>query len=113
MNVGHKPLCWIGSSLADVRQFPEVACRRAGYELRRVQAGLSPSDFKPMKSVGPGVHEIRIHTELEHRILYVARFNKAIYVLHAFEKKSRQTPLRDLEIARRRLTEIYQRRQAR
>jgi len=53
-----------------------------------------------MPSVGPGVREIRIHAALEHRVLYVARFVEAIYVLHAFEKRTRRTPKRDLELGR-------------
>ncbi len=59
-----------------------------------------------MASVGAGVQEIRVHTELEHRVLYVAKFEEAIYVLHAFEKKSRKTPRADLELAQSRLTEL-------
>lgn len=98
-----KPLVWVGSSLADLRAFPPEARRRAGYELDQVERGLSPSDWKPVPSVGPGVVEIRVHTGVEHRIFYVARFEEAIYVLHAFRKKGRKTARRDLELARARL----------
>ena len=59
-----------------------------------------------MSSVGSGVNEIRIHTRLEHRVLYVAKFEEAIYVLHAFEKKSRQTRDKDLTLAREHLREV-------
>ncbi len=59
-----------------------------------------------MRSVGPGVHEIRIHTSLEHRVVYVARFPEGIYVLHAFEKRSRRTAAADLDLARTRLSEL-------
>jgi len=58
-----------------------------------------------MASVGAGVEEIRVHTGLEHRVLYVARFEEGVYVLHAFEKRSRKTPARDIEAARTRLRE--------
>lgn len=78
----------------------------AGYQLRRVQSGLVPSDWKPIKSVGPGVHEIRIHTEREYRVFCVTRLGEAIYVLHAFEKRTRQTRQSDIDLARRRLAEI-------
>ena len=65
-----------------------------------------PTDWKPMTTVGAGVAEIRIHTQLEHRILYVAKFEEAIYVLHAFEKKTQRAPVSDLTLARARLREI-------
>ena len=53
-----------------------------------------------MTSVGPGVREIRIQTELSHRVLYVATFAEAVYVLHAFEKRTRKTPPHELRVAR-------------
>lgn len=59
-----------------------------------------------MPSVGSGVNEIRIHTRVEHRVMYVAKFDEAVYVLHAFEKKSRQTRDRDLTLARERLKQV-------
>lgn len=101
-----KILVWIGASFEDLRDFPPDARRAAGYELRRVQRGLMPTDWKPLSSVGPGVNEVRIHTHTEHRVLYVARFEEAVYVLHAFEKKSRQTRDRDLALARERLKQV-------
>ncbi len=69
-----KRLCWLGSSLDDLRAFPPDARRLAGFQLRRIQLGLDPNDWKPLSIVGQGVREIRIHTELEHRIVYVAKF---------------------------------------
>jgi phage-related protein len=56
-----------------------------------------------MASVGPGVREVRLHVEGERRVFYVARFEEAVYVLHAFEKKTRKTTPRDLELGRERL----------
>jgi phage-related protein len=53
-----------------------------------------------MSAIGPGVREIRIHTELEHRVLYVATFAEAVYVLHAFGKRTRTTPRADMQLAR-------------
>jgi phage-related protein len=104
--MGDKSLVWVGSVLRDLRAFPADARRAAGYQLRLVQPGLPPSDWKPMPRVGPGVAEIRIHTALEHRVLYLARHREAVYVLHAFEKRSRKTPKMDIELARKRLSEL-------
>ncbi len=98
-----KALFWLGSSRADVRAFPSDARRLAGYQLRRVQKGLVPNDWKPVSSVGGGVREIRIRTGREHRVLYTVKFAQAVYVLHAFEKRTRKTRQRDLEVARERL----------
>jgi phage-related protein len=95
-----KPLVWLGSSRSDLRAFPEDARRIAGFQLRRIQQGLEANDWKPMLAVGPGVQEIRIHTELEHRVFYVAKFVEGIYVLHAFEKRTRKTPQREVKLAR-------------
>jgi len=106
-----KPIVWAGSALEDLRRFPEKARSRAGYQLRRIQVGLAPSDWKPMPLVGAGVREIRIHSGREHRILYITRFKEAIYVLHAFEKKTQRTATTDLALAKRRFSEILRYRQ--
>ena len=103
-----KVIRWLGSSLDDLRAFPEQARRDAGYQLSRVQQGLMPSDWKPMKAVGSGVYEVRIHTGVEHRVFYVAKYEDAIYVLHAFEKHTRQTRQADIALARQRLTELLE-----
>jgi phage-related protein len=105
-----KKLLWVGSSLQDLRAFPEDARRIAGHELHLVQQGLEPDDWKPMTSVGPGVQELRIHTDMEHRVLYVAKFEEGIYVLHAFAKKRQQAALRDLDLARERYREVLRER---
>jgi phage-related protein len=101
-----KSLKWVGSSRDDLRRFPENARVVAGFQLRRVQCGLDPNDWKPMPAVGPSVREIRIHTGLEHRILYVAKFAEGVYVLHAFEKRSRKTAKADLALAKHRMTVV-------
>jgi len=103
-----KVIRWLGSSLDDLRAFPEQARRDAGYQLSRVQQGLMPNDWKPMKAVGSGVYEIRIHTGTEHRVFYVAKYDDAIYVLHAFEKRTRQTRQADIALARQRLAELLE-----
>jgi phage-related protein len=101
-----KALRWVASSRTDVRAFPRDARRLIGFQLRRVQQGLEPFDWKPMAVVGPGVREIRVHTALGHRVLYVAKFAEAVYVLHAFEKRTRKTPQGDIELARQRFREL-------
>lgn len=105
-----KPLAWLGSSLEGVRAFPAEARRDAGYQLRRIQQGLQPSDSKPMTTVGSGVTEIRIKTKLEHRVFYVAKFEAALYVLHAFEKRTPQTAQHDIDLAKKRLEDLIQER---
>ena len=97
-----KRLVWLGSSRTDLRAFPGAARRIAGFQLRRVQQGLEPNDWKPMPAIGPGAREIRIWTGLAHRVFYVATFADGVYVLHAFEKRSRKTPKRDLDLAKSR-----------
>jgi phage-related protein len=108
--VREKSVSWLGSSLDDLRAFPENARRDAGYQLGRVQQGLMPSDWKPMTTVGPGVVEIRVHTGLEHRIFYIAKYEEAVYVLHAFEKRTRHTPQAEIDLARKRLADLVRRR---
>ena len=90
----------------DLRDFPSEARRGAGFELRAVQNGLDPSDWKPMRAVGSGVREIRIRVLGEWRVVYIAQFEDAIYVLHAFQKKGRKTSRQDIELARRRYKQI-------
>ena len=87
-----KTISWCGDARTRIREFPEAARRKAGHELNRVQHGREPEDWKPMPSVGAGVNEIRVHAGGEHRVLYVAKFEEAVYVLHAFRKKTRKTP---------------------
>ena len=93
-------ICWMGSSLADIRKFSATVRRAIGFELDAVQRGMDPADWKPMPSVGLGVREIRIHVSGEHRVLYLSRLGNVVYVLHAFEKKSQRTGREDLAVAR-------------
>ena len=101
-----KPVAWRGSSRKDVRAFPDDARTEAGYQLHLLQQGKEPDDWRPMATVGAGAYEIRIHTATEHRVLVVSKFAEAIYVLHAFEKKSQKTPKHDIELARRRYRDL-------
>ena len=101
-----KPLRWLGDSLNAVRAFPSAARHRVGTELRYVQEGEMPSDWKPMAAVGSGVNEIRVHFGGEYRVLYVARFAERVYVLHAFAKKTRRTSKRDIDLAAKRYRDL-------
>lgn len=101
-----KPVVWLGNSHAELLSSPAEARREVGYQLWRVQTGLAPSDWKPMPSVGLGVNEIRIHTGGEYRVLYVAKFAEAVYVLHAFGKKSQKTPKADIEAGKARFQQL-------
>jgi phage-related protein len=101
-----KPLNFLGSSLDDLRDFPDEARRAAGFELRAVQDGLEPSDWKPIPVIGPSVNEIRIHVLGEWRVIYIAKLRDAVYVLHAFQKKTRKTSRHDIDLARRRYRQI-------
>jgi phage-related protein len=98
-----KRLIWLGSSIDDLRSWPAEAQRDTGYQLFKIQSGMDPSDWKPMPSVGGGVQEIRIHCDNDYRVIYLAKLAEAVYVLHAFEKKTRKTPQAAIEVARRRL----------
>jgi phage-related protein len=104
--MAEKPLHWLGSSLDDIRAFPKEARRAAGHQLDLVQHGLEPSDWKPMPTVGAGVYEIRVHTGTEYRVFYIAKFAEGVYVLHAFEKRTRQTRQTDIVLARKRLSDL-------
>ena len=98
-----KPIDWLGSSLEDVRRFPDDARRLIGTQLRRIQQGLMSKDWKPMASVGHGVYEVRIRSGGEYRLIYIAKFPAAVYVLHAFEKRRQATSPFDIAIAKARL----------
>lgn len=94
-----KQVHWLGDSLDVVRTFPEAARRSAGNQLGMVQSGLDPTDWKPIEIVGPGTKEIRIRVGMAYRVFYVAKFSEAVYVLHAFMKKSQKTSKRDIDLA--------------
>lgn len=90
------PYIWQGGTIT----------KTAGSRLFAVQRGLEASDWKPMLSIGRGVKEIRIHVLGEWRIIYVAKFDDAVHVLHSFQKKTRKTNQHDIEIARKRYKQI-------
>ena len=104
-----KDIQFIGRSLESIRDFPDVPKREAGYQLDRVQHGLDPIDWKPMSSIGSGVCEIRIKHEGQYRVIYIAKFEEAIYVLHAFQKKTQKTNKQDIDVAKRALKTLQER----
>lgn len=102
-----KLLRFRGSSLNDLRAFPASARREAGYQLDKVQDGIDPTDWKPVNSIGQGVREIRIRDRAgAFRVIYVANFESAVYVLHCFQKKSEATSKEDLALAATRYREL-------
>jgi phage-related protein len=102
-----KAVFFIGSSRRDLAAFPESARRQAGLDLFAVQQGHEPADFKPLPVVGSGAYEIRVRDEAgAFRVVYVARFEQFVYVLHAFQKKTQKTPQADLELAAKRYKAI-------
>ena len=104
--ISKKPVIWRGNSLENVRKFSEVAKQSAGFQLDLVQEGEEPLDWKPMPTIGSGVREIRIWAEKGYRVIYIAKFIEAIYVLHAFEKKTQKTSKLDLELAQNRYRDL-------
>lgn len=107
MSKSAKPIEFRGGSLADLCRFPAPARREAGYQLYQVQEGLDPDDWKPMNAVGPGVREIRIREKNgAFRVIYVAKFEDVVYVLHCFQKKSQRTSSEDLALASRRYKDL-------
>ena len=104
---------WAGSSHADLTAFPADARRSAGFQLGKVQTGLDPDDGKPFGEVGAGTREIRIHEASgEWRVMYVVKFEEAIYVLHCFAKASQATSPRDKAIAEARYRAVAEARKA-
>ena len=102
-----KPLHFVGSSREDLRDLPESARETAGHQLFKVQQGKEPDDWKPMSTVGAGVQEIRVWDESgTYRVLYVAKFEEAVYVLHVFEKRSQKTAKIDIQLSKSRYADL-------
>ena len=101
-----KPLLWVGSAHEDLRALSADVRRELGIDLRRVQQGDMPRDWKTMASVGGGVVEIRVRVAGAYRLLYIAKFAEGIYVLHVFQKKSQKISGIDLDVARTRLATV-------
>ena len=98
-----KSVRFVGGAKNDLAAFPEQARNRAGHELFMTQVGRNPDDWKPMAGIGPGACEIRVRDSTGAcRVIYVAKFKEAVYVLHAFQKKSQKTTRADLDLAKQR-----------
>jgi len=102
-----KKLRFVGDSIKRLRLFPEAVRKDVGYQLERVQFGEEPEDVKYLVGIGSGIQEIRSRDESgAFRVVYIARFAEAIYVLHAFQKKSEATQKRELELVRQRIEQL-------
>jgi phage-related protein len=102
-----KAVVFLGDSLDSLRAFPERARRSAGFQLELVQRGLEPDDWKPMSSIGSGVREIRVRDATgAFRVIYVATFAEAVFVLHAFQKKTQRTSQREIALAQTRFRQL-------
>lgn len=107
-----KDINWRGSSLKDLRDFPVAARKKAGYELEHIQQGLPPADWKSVNIWGPGIVEIKLDALAgAFRVVYIAKFEEAIYILHCFQKKQQQTSPKDISIIKARYDEIMRERQ--
>ena len=106
-----KKLAFLDTSLDDLRAFPESSRQEIGYQLDRIQQGLNPYDWKSFSTIGPGVREIRPRdADGIYRVMYVAKFEEAVYVLHCFQKKTQTTSQSDIDLAKRRYKELVQER---
>lgn len=102
-----KAVRFLGDSLKRLRGFPEDVRQDAGYQLDKLQRGLQPDDFKSMPSIGKGVEEIRVWDGAgAFRVIYTARLQEVIVVLHALQKKTQATSKQDIELAKRRWTQL-------
>ena len=104
-----KPVEFLGTSLDDLRAFPPSAKREAGYQIDQVQNGLDPDDWKPMNTVGQGGREIRVRdSDGAFRVIYIAKFADAVYVIHCFQKKTEKTSKADIDLASKRYRDLLQ-----
>ncbi len=98
---------WLGDSLEVLRGFPSPMQGDLGYALEQVQRGQMPPDSKPMRTVGPGVYELRDQDERAwYRVFYLKKIADVVYVLHCFEKRTAQTERKDIEVAQERLKRL-------
>ena len=110
--VDPKPAVFLATSQGDLAEFPKLVRQALGKRIQTLQFGGLPVSWKPMPAVGNGVAEIRVSVAGEHRVFFVTRFHEAIYILHAFEKKSQATPKHDIELGRARYRALVREREA-
>jgi phage-related protein len=104
-----KPIKFLGTSLYAIREMEEEAQDKIGTDLLRVQFGGQPMNYRAMVDVGAGVYEIKARTDDgAYRVFYVAKFEEAVYVLHAFQKKTQQTSKQDIELGKRRYKDLVE-----
>jgi phage-related protein len=103
-----RPVQWLGSSLKDLKEFPDLVMRDMGFQLSLIQQGLDADDAKPIRSIGSGAYEIRVKDDgnNQFRTVYVAKFGTALFVLHAFSKKTRTTTKHDIDVAKSRYKDM-------
>jgi phage-related protein len=100
-------VAWEGDSREVLQSFPDGVRQNLGFQLWQLQQGERPADYRPLPSIGTGVFELRDQDERAwYRVIYLSRIEDVIYVLHCFEKKSREMPRRDFETARRRFRAV-------
>lgn len=100
-------IAWEGDSKEVISSFPEQARQNLGFQLRLLQLGQQPNDYRPMSTIGPGVFELRDQDERAwYRVIYLSRIRDVVHVLHCFEKRSRETPAKEIRTARQRLQAV-------
>lgn len=106
-----KNVAFVGNSQEEMQDLPKVIRKAIGFQIHLLQEGLEPDDFKPLPTVGRGVYEIRVRNargQNTGRCFYVVKFDEAIFILHAFEKKQQKTPKMNLEKGQERYKELLQ-----
>jgi len=98
-----------GNTLEIIRQLPVVIRHRAGYAIDQVQRNIEPENWKPFSSIGQGVREIRIQHGEQFRIIYIAKFENKVHILHVFQKKTQKTRKVDIDIAKSRFKDVIRR----
>ena len=105
--MSEKEVDWRGSSREDLLSFPSEVRRTAGFEIGKIQNGLNPTDWKPIPSWGAGIIEIKLSVvKDQYRVVYVAKFEERIYVLHCFQKKAQATSMPDVDIIKMRYRDV-------
>jgi len=100
-------IAWEGDSLGVMRRFPDEVKQNLGHQLRLLQRGERPTDYRPVATIGPGVFELRDQDERAwYRVIYLSRVRDVIHILHCFEKKSREIPRKDVQLAQQRLKAV-------
>lgn len=102
-----KDVVFTGSSLDDLRNFPEQVRQRAGFEIDAVQRGLEPTDWKPVRNIGTGVREIRIKFCGQYRVIYITQQKDTVYILHAFQKKPQKISKKDIDLIKTRYQTVF------